>query len=375
MIRDELQWVEVADAFHTAALGQGEWYSALEGLARATGSAHGELIGIGANASIPFNIVTNIDPGFHAAFDQVRGGDPNMNPRVNAGMHAPVLKVLAESDFITPQEYRVHPHYREFACPWKIPFICLSTLERSKDNLIGLAVVRTQEQGHITVEQRRVFTSLAPHVRAAVRTHKALQGQAELLLSGTLEALSIPAFICDSTAWVCSLTPSAERLVSAAGALQIKSGRLNAGLALDTKALLEAIEHACAPRAAGAFLFKTVLVRSTVEDAPPLVLDVIALPVRARDLLPTARVVVAVRGGDGGSQRRASLLQMLYGMTAAETDIALQLCGGKSPESIAAVRGVSVGTVRAQIKALLAKAGVSRQLELVARVNQFCSNP
>jgi DNA-binding CsgD family transcriptional regulator len=58
-------------------------------------------------------------------------------------------------------------------------------------------------------------------------------------------------------------------------------------------------------------------------------------------------------------------------MTSAETDIALQLSEGKSAEAIAENRGVSVGTVRAQIKALLAKAGLSRQIELVARLNQF----
>jgi DNA-binding CsgD family transcriptional regulator len=58
-------------------------------------------------------------------------------------------------------------------------------------------------------------------------------------------------------------------------------------------------------------------------------------------------------------------------MTTAETEIALQLAQGKPPEAIAKQRNVSVGTVRAQIKALLAKAGVSRQVELVARLNQL----
>jgi DNA-binding NarL/FixJ family response regulator len=49
----------------------------------------------------------------------------------------------------------------------------------------------------------------------------------------------------------------------------------------------------------------------------------------------------------------------------------IQLAQGKLPEPIAKQRNVSIGTVRAQIKALLAKAGVSRQVELVARLDQL----
>jgi DNA-binding CsgD family transcriptional regulator len=371
MIRDEVEWLALADTFHAAALGRTAWYSALEDLARATGSEHGELIGIGSNASVPFNIVTNIDPKFHEAFDAVSGGDPRKNPRVNAGMHAPILKVLAEADFMTPEEHRTHPHYHDFARPWNIPYICLATLERGEDSLIGLAVVRTREQGHIDSQQRRVFASIAPHVRAAVRTHKALQGQAEKLLSGAMEALSIPAFICDCYGRVSRLSPSAEQIIAGDSGLVLKSGRLTAVLALDAKTLLDAIEQAARPLIVGAPSFKSVLIRTSEQDGSPLVLDVIGLPAREWELQPSARVLIAVRGADQGSERRTALLQALYGMTTAEVDIALQLCAGTTPETIAANRAVSIGTVRAQIKALLAKAGVSRQIELVAKINQY----
>lgn len=371
MIRDEVEWLALADTFHAAALGRTDWYSALEDLARATGSQHGELIGIGSNASVPFNIVTSIDPKFHEAFAAVGGGDPRKNPRVNAGMHAPLLKVLSEADFMTPEEHRAHPHYREFALPWNIPYICLATLERGHDNLIGLAVVRTQEQGHIDSHQRRVFASIAPHVRAAVRTHAALQGQAETLLSGAMEALSIPAFICDRYGRVSRLSPSAECVIASSAGLLVKSGRLTAALAPDAKTLLDAIEQAARPLTVGAPLFKSVLIRTSERDASPLMLDVIGLPSREWELQPSARVLIAVRGTDQGRGRRAAILQTLYGMTAAEVDIALQLCAGTTPESIAANRDVSIGTVRAQIKALLAKAGMSRQIELVAKINQY----
>ena len=72
-----------------------------------------------------------------------------------------------------------------------------------------------------------------------------------------------------------------------------------------------------------------------------------------------------------GDARKAALLQGVYGLTSAETDIALQIARGQSTELISQQRKVAVGTVRAQIKSMLAKVGVSRQVELVARLNEL----
>jgi hypothetical protein len=201
LIRDEGHWVELTDRFHAAAIdGQG-WYPALEGLADATGSSSGELICLTADAAVHLNIMTNASPELLEAFIACNGGDPKVNPRVKAGMEAPVLKVLAESDFLTPDEHKRHPHYREFARPFDIPYICLATLDRPQNGLIGLAVTRSEKQGHIDAEQRRAFASIAPHVRAAVRTHISLEGHGDALLAGALEAICIPAFVCVPARW------------------------------------------------------------------------------------------------------------------------------------------------------------------------------
>jgi DNA-binding CsgD family transcriptional regulator len=373
LIRDEGHWVALTDRFHTAAIDGEGWYPALEGLAEATGSDGGELICVGTDAAVR---LTNASPELLEAFIAGRGGDPSVNPRVKAGMEAPVLKVLAESDFITPDEHKRHPHYQEFARPFDLPYICLTTLEKQRDGLIGLAVTRTERQGHIDAEQRRAFASIAPHVRAAVRTHIALEGHGDALLSGALEAISIPAFICDGTGRVRELTPCAEAIVSSGLRLQLRNGRLTAPLPMEMQALNDAMELAvstlgrsnvAAPRN------RAVIVRESETDTAPLVLDVIALPNHRFGFTFVPRVLVLVRGASAqaGDNRRKAVLQSVYGTTVAETEVALLLFAGKSPEAIAASRRVSVDTVRTQIKALLTKAGARRQTELVARLGQM----
>ncbi|HEX6929597.1 MAG TPA: helix-turn-helix transcriptional regulator [Gammaproteobacteria bacterium] len=373
MLQSNEHWLSVADAFYDAALdGQG-WGRALEGLAEATGSSVGELIGLGSNAAVPFNILTNAKPGFEKEFVASGGGDPRINPRVNAGMNAPVLKVLAESDFITPEEYKRHPHYQEFALPWEVPFICLTTLERQNGMLIGLAVARNQRQGHITSQQREVFTSLAPHVRAAVRMQMALEGQGANLLVGAMEALSIPAFVCDSSGRVQALTPAAEQLVSLGrGGLQLRQGHLQATDAGDAKTLNDAIAIAAIGLVEpGPPIQRTVVIRGDEGKVPSVVLDVIALPSPTLEFSFTPRVLIVARGERHADGRRAAILQTVYALTAAETDVALQIAKGRTAEAIAAERGATVGTVRVQIKAILAKLGVSRQIEVAARLSDL----
>jgi DNA-binding CsgD family transcriptional regulator len=372
MLLDDEQWLSVADEFYCAAVDQSRWYGALERLAAATGSRTGELITIGHDAVIPVNIMTNIDPAVHSAAAECRIGDPAINPRVKAGMTSPVLKVMAECDFLSANEHAVHPHYDEFARPWDIPYICLATLERQQDLLIGLAVLRSQREGHINAAQRRVFASLAPHVRAAVRMQIALEGNGATLVRGALETLSIPAFVCSRNGTVLGCTTPAEEIVRGEHGLALRGGFLRAARDDEDKALNDAIlKIARGLSRPGAPAVAKVLVHGADESKSPIVLDVMSLPSVAMEISSVPRVVVVARGSRGDDTRRAALLQGVYGFTSAETDVALQLARGQSTEAIAKSRKVAVGTVRAQIKSMLAKLGVNRQVELVARLNEF----
>src|SRR5690606_35712692 len=105
-----------------AALDGKRWYGALNQLAKATGSANGQLISIGPNWSVPLDIVTNVDRDLLEEFEAIDGGNPRINPRVKAGLEAPILETRAESDFITPEEYARHPHYQEFARPRNLAY-------------------------------------------------------------------------------------------------------------------------------------------------------------------------------------------------------------------------------------------------------------
>ena len=75
-----------------------------------------------------------------------------------------------------------------------------------------------------------------------------------------------------------------------------------------------------------------------------------------------------VRDEAGVGSEAAHFLRSLYGLTRAEAEIAVRIADGVGPAGIAGERGVSVATVRAQVKALAAKLGCARQSEIAALV-------
>ena len=65
-------------------------------------------------------------------------------------------------------------------------------------------------------------------------------------------------------------------------------------------------------------------------------------------------------------QPRSEALEKLFGLTAAEARLAVQITRGDTPADIALESGVSIATVRSQLASVFAKTQTSRQAELVA---------
>jgi DNA-binding CsgD family transcriptional regulator len=346
MMRSEERMFSLADSFHSAAVGALSWESALRGLARATGARSIQLTGTDPQASVLFKIRTDADPAVtHLPANRAPDDAP-----VNGIDPARVLKVALQCD---------------------VPWLCMSTSESHRTVLLSLAAVCARDDGNITSEQREIFSAAALHLRSALRTHIALQYDRVRQLTEILEALSIAVFVCDSTGKVRTLTHAAEALLTMGRGLRMIDGELCAVRSDDAEALSEAISAVIhCDVSARCRLLRTVVVRG---DTIPLVIDVFALPLQHSFELPgsTHGVMLVARGAAGGDRRKASVLQVMYGLTGAETEIALYLAEGRTAGVIASDRGVAVGTVRAQIKTVLAKVGVRRQVELAARLSRL----
>jgi len=352
-------------SFESAALGAGSWITALEGLASATGSKTGELIGLGSDAAVPFNLFTGLAPEAPAEFLAANGGDIRVNSRVRVGGRAPELTILDESAFTTEADGRRFTAYGDWIRRHDVPFICLSPLIHNENLTVGLSVGRSRRQGNITDEQKRAYALMAPHVRAAVRTQMSLESHGERLLAGALESAEIAAFVCDAAAGVRLMTGKAEAVVAAGCALGLRGGRLRARRDADDRALQLALQRAAAPDRRAGQVAQSILVLG--QGAERLVVQVDPLPATDWGLAIAPKVLVVVRSASTRAVPMHVLLEA-YDFTPTEAAIALDLAAGRSREAIAAARRVSLATVRQHIKAILQKAGVSREAELVLAI-------
>lgn len=198
-------------------------------------------------------------------------------------------------------------------------------------------------------------------VAQAVHNHVAMEAAAVRIATLMVRRTGVQPIVCTPEGLVLEgPEPSALRR----SPVQIAGGRLSLADRADDTALREALNDA-ATRA-----HERVLVLGRQTGAP-VVVDVLpSLP--ARTVCFRRQAVLLLRERAPGGADRGPVLQELYGLTSAEAEVAMAMTQGAPVSDIAASRGVAPSTVRAQVKAILSKVGVGRQVELVQRLAAVC---
>ncbi|HAT84901.1 MAG TPA: hypothetical protein DCS30_02380 [Rhizobiales bacterium] len=86
---------------------------------------------------------------------------------------------------------------------------------------------------------------------------------------------------------------------------------------------------------------------------------------------PDEPILLVVISSKSHQKQLAPVLAQLFGLTPSEVQVALLLADGDSIKDIATLRGVSVNTVRNQVKSVMSKMAVCRQVELVLTIERI----
>lgn len=355
----------VAAAFGEAAVDPSAWRPALKALATATRSMDGQLIILGGPAIVPANL--SEVPFTETELLSVDGYSPSVNYRVAAASRAKTMQTVWERDYDRAQANLRSDAYNEFVHKWDIRLGCQVTLLQDSRMLVGLALHRSEQDGATTEADRALFGAVAPHVRAAVRTQLALGNREAKLLSAGLETTEAAAFICDAVGNVVSLTRQAEALIRAGDVFSMPRGRLRI-VGADQARLDAALARALRYDVSDLGDPQQVLVFPRPGGATVVQID--AMPALEPRLTFSPRVLIVVRTA---SQRAptTALLRRAFGFSQSEAAIALDLYAGRSREDIAAARGAALGTVRQQVKAILHKASVNREADLLIALRRL----
>lgn len=360
-------WLSLVGAFSAAALGAESWVKALGVLAESTGSRCGELIGLGRAHAVPFNYVSDMDEGWAQEFIAIDGGNPAVNPIVRAGTQCAEGTVLSSAEFLTKQERRSNAFIQEHAARYDFAHICLTPLIKSEELLIGLAVMRSVSQGEISSEQRKIFASIAPHVRAAATTQLALDHQNIFSATGALESAHITAFICDASGRVKSMTSAADKFLSSNGLLRVEGGYLRGASHCTSQLLTQKI--AAVIRASSPIHPPECTIALKDSHGRHVLIEVAHLPRHSNIPVLEPKALVIIRHPNRRSNHLEAILKAHYKLSTSEIDVCLKLTDGMSITDISDTRRSSVETVRKQLKTVFEKVGVHSQAELASMIN------
>lgn len=355
--------LDLSDRFMAASLDQGLWMDALEALADLTGSLRAQLIGIGGAATVPFNLVTDMDEGSLRKFVDIDGANPDINYRVKSSLSDAELVMRREDDYRLVESSLLADTYVDYAHEHEMPNGIQTKLVENAQGMIGLALLRSAKDGETDERVREIFASIAPHVRSAVRTQIALEQAGPSVLAGVLGQAGAAVYVVSGDGTLHAMTELAEAAVSR-GVLCVTRGRLTAVDAGDTVRLHQAL----ARHGAGPVLpLETVLLPGPSRGLPVL-LDLVRAPRMAEGFGFRPHVLVILRGGGRWHSSAASVLTALYRLSPAEADVALRLAEGATRQAIAEARRSSLATVRAQLKSIFLKMGIEREAELIVRL-------
>ena len=358
----ETEYDEIVGALYEAALRPDTWAQALGAVTAWTGADCFHFMKWNAITLQPeFNLHPD---GYEAAIELYGNYYAGVDPRRDLVAQGPVGAVSAcqqqfDSRYIAGSEF-----YQDFLGHFGMRHTLSSLLLDADGRQVLLGLVRAEDRGAYTNEQIARLERIMPHfVRASGLWQRAQDLQGMLEIERQVSTASGHAvFGLDAAGRLVHSNALGEELLRDGDSLVLKGGRLAANAANDTVRLQRACDEAV--RSGIADNFAIAGLRAGPQAC---FIRVACLPSGAAlvPLLGHARVLVTARLRRQRTPLSAQQLTRLFGLTPAECSVALALADGTTPETYAMDAGLSIATVRTQLRAIFAKTNTSGQVEAV----------
>jgi DNA-binding CsgD family transcriptional regulator len=346
---------DLIDRIYEAAAAPGLWEPVLHDLAVQVGSAGAILLTRRSDAWTGWRISREIESGA----DVYLRSDAALQSETTARLLAANRQgFVADHELFSEAEYASDPFMTEWAAPNGLQHGAAAGILIPGGDFAVVQVQRRKGRPPYAAAELAALDALRPHLARAAMLAARWRLQRLSAMTEALAMLGLPAAVLDGGLRVVAANDLMEGLrdwiIWAAG------DRLGFHDASASERLKRA---ATAPPAMAATSFPV----QGMGLAETIAAHVAPVSGEARDLFAGGMSLLVLTplspmAPDPG------LIQGLFDLTDAEARIASSLGQGLSPNVIAARRGVALGTVRSQIKDILAKTGCRRQSELAAKL-------
>lgn len=358
---------KIGQMMMAAALEPSCWDSALREMAFYTGSSRGQLLGMGGQVAVPFNVVTDQMDG--ATHDYFAVGADRIEVNWRWEMSVTPLKLVHDVHYTEMRRARAPTDFDDYLATYEAYHGCHTTLLCERGTTFALAALRSLNDGEMSETQLERFAEIIPYAHAAVLLQKALEEQGATLIAGALETMSIAAFVLDGLGLVRGHTPAAEALLTSGGRLSLFRNRLTAARPA-VQSELDAALSRLLDRSDAIPSVEQLWLPGATDAALPRLCEIFPLPRREWSFGFEPRVLVVIHQAAELRDSASALVARWLDLTPAEADVALYAANGMSREEIAGRRGTSAQTTNSQFKSIFRKADVSRESELVALIHK-----
>ena len=290
-----------------------------------------------------------------------------LDPFVNL----PLDKVIALEDILDDQELMTSNYYLHYLQPINLFRILGVDTAEPGGMMARLRFSRQHTESAFTPQDRRLLELITPHLRRAIQIYAKLNRMTSErdVYAGAVNQLSVATIILDEQGRLLNSNAVARALLAQEGGLSLRAEHLSIEGRDINKELQQALDVIIKAQQSGA----TSVVRALRVPRPAgrSDLGLVVRPVPASrwsegQSSPCAAVFIS----DPDLQESASqqVIGDLFELTPAEAKLAILLARGMSLAQVSAAQNISQHTVRAQLKSIFAKTGVSRQAELLRLV-------
>jgi DNA-binding CsgD family transcriptional regulator len=365
---------ELIGGFYAAAAGEMTWPQALSPLLQDFEAWGVTLFGIDMQlGAVDFSFEAG-DVKPEASIDYIRTWHRH-DPRGAFMLQLPVGEWDSchhhfDDDFVANSAF-----YQDFLIPYGGRWTSGGNVYRDDRINVVMSVHRGPASGPLADATLPVLQHLGVHMRKALGLWLARRQRDTRAMLGleVVQRLSQPIAVVDGARRIIGMNPAAQTMLAESKVLRDVAGCLGAraaGCDADLLVALRSLRLAAQPDEPG--LPERVFVRlGTPASGQQIGVCLVALrPATTMGAFgPEAMALVMFHDPEKSPQPDAFMISTMYALTPAETRVALALCAGDSIADIADTQGVSVHTVRSQVKAVLEKTGCSRQAELVGKLS------
>ncbi|MGN6652232.1 helix-turn-helix transcriptional regulator [Trinickia sp.] len=296
-----------------------------------------------------------------AQYDQYYGA---LDPRRAFVEHAAIGAFVSCQDYLTEEYVARSEFFQDYQLPGGFRYLMGVRLARPGGDDILLGLLRAHGRTPYSREERAMAASMTGHLQRSInlwQDAKILHRDAAIG-SELMGELDLAVFALDGHFRVVFTNQAAESMLRATACLKLVHGRLTAAPAAENDAFQAAIARVAQTRRG-----ESLALRGSLDGVHDMFLNITYLPRQAmRAAFGDAAMMVTARRRRAGTLVVADQLQEVFGLSRAEAAVGEALISGKTPDECAASLGVSLATVRTQLRAIYNKTHTRNQAEAVS---------